>query len=51
MKRPTLQAACDLGANAYVMKPVDFTEFVDAVRRVGVFWALLDEPAPVGRQQ
>ena len=41
-----LQAAYDLGANAYVVKPVDFNEFVDAVRQVGVFWALLNEPAP-----
>ena len=46
-----VQATCDLGANAYVVKSVDFNEFVDAVRRVGVFWALLNEPAPVGRQQ
>ena len=46
-----LQAAYDLGANAYVVKPVDFGEFVDAVRQVGVFWALLNEPVPVGRLQ
>jgi CheY-like chemotaxis protein len=46
-----LQTAYDLGANAYVVKPVDFNEFVDAVRRVGVFWALLNEPAPVGQPQ
>jgi CheY-like chemotaxis protein len=46
-----LQAAYDLGANAYVVKPVDFNEFVDAVRQVGVFWALLNEPAPVGQLQ
>ncbi len=46
-----LQSAYDLGANAYVVKPVDFKEFVDAARQVGVFWALLNEPAPVGRRQ
>jgi two-component system response regulator len=34
------------GANAYVRKPVKFSEFADAVRAVGVFWLLLNEPAP-----
>ena len=34
------------GANAYVRKPVKFAEFADAVRSVGVFWLLLNEPAP-----
>jgi len=38
---PDLQAAYDLGANAYVVKPVDFSEFIDAVRQIGGFWALL----------
>lgn len=36
-----------LGVNAYVVKPVQFHEFVEAVRRIGVFWALLNEP-PAG---
>src|SRR6266542_3528053 len=35
-----------LGANAYVVKPVGFEQFVDAVREIGVFWALLNERAP-----
>lgn len=35
-----------LGSNAYVVKPVAFDRFVDAVRHVGVFWAILNEPAP-----
>ncbi len=35
-----------LGVNAYVVKPVDFTEFVKAVRGLGVFWAVLNEPPP-----
>jgi two-component system response regulator len=34
------------GANAYVRKPVKFADFADAVRAVGVFWLLLNEPAP-----
>jgi CheY-like chemotaxis protein len=35
-----------LGVNAYVVKPVKFADFVDAVREVGVFWALINEPPP-----
>ncbi|HEX9078152.1 MAG TPA: response regulator [Desulfuromonadaceae bacterium] len=38
-----------LGVNAYVVKPVDFKEFVNAVRDLGVFWALINEPPPLGR--
>jgi CheY-like chemotaxis protein len=36
----------DLGVNAYVVKPVDFSEFVNAVRLLGGFWAVLNEPPP-----
>jgi CheY-like chemotaxis protein len=32
-----------LGVNAYVVKPVDFIQFVDAVRKLGYFWAVLNE--------
>jgi two-component system response regulator len=35
-----------LGANAYVRKPVDFTQFADAAKTLGLFWCLLNEPAP-----
>ncbi len=35
-----------LGVNAYVVKPVDFQEFVKAVRQLGVFWAVINEPPP-----
>jgi DNA-binding response OmpR family regulator len=35
-----------LGVNAYVVKPVDFHEFVNAVRELGVFWALINQPPP-----
>ncbi len=38
----------DLGVNAYVVKPVKFSEFVEAVRHVGVFWAVLNELPPQG---
>jgi CheY-like chemotaxis protein len=35
-----------LGANAYVVKPVHFKEFVEAVKGISVFWALINEPCP-----
>jgi CheY-like chemotaxis protein len=35
-----------LGVNAYVVKPVDFHEFVNAVKELGVFWAVINEPPP-----
>jgi CheY-like chemotaxis protein len=34
----------NLGANAYVVKPVDFQSFIAAVEQLGVFWALINEP-------
>jgi CheY-like chemotaxis protein len=36
-----------LGVNAYVVKPVDFHEFVNAVKELGVFWAVINQPPPV----
>jgi CheY-like chemotaxis protein len=36
----------ELGANSYVRKPVDFNEFVDAVRNLGLYWLVLNQPAP-----
>ena len=37
----------ELGVNAYVVKPVDFTEFMEAVRQLGAFWAVLNEVPPL----
>jgi CheY-like chemotaxis protein len=35
-----------LGVNAYVVKPVDFQQFVEAVKQLGAFWAIINEPPP-----
>jgi CheY-like chemotaxis protein len=39
-------ASYKLGVNAYVVKPVDFHEFVNAIKELGVFWAVINEPPP-----
>jgi CheY-like chemotaxis protein len=45
-EEPDLQRAYALGVNAYVVKPVEFKEFVAAISDLGVFWAVLNEPPP-----
>jgi len=37
----------DLGANSYVRKPVDFAQFLDAARQLGLYWLVLNQPAPL----
>jgi CheY-like chemotaxis protein len=39
-------ASYRLGVNAYVVKPVDFHDFVNAIKELGVFWAVINEPPP-----
>lgn len=41
-----LVSSYSLGANSYVRKPVDFDQFLEAVRQLGLYWLLLNEPCP-----
>ena len=43
-----LEECYRLGVNAYVVKPVRFTEFVEAVKRISLFWVLINELPPAG---
>lgn len=40
---PDIKTACELGANAYVVKPVNFDDFLKAMRHAGLFWMLVNE--------
>jgi len=41
-----LMESYNRGVNAYVVKPVDFHDFVEAIKNLGVFWAVVNEPPP-----
>jgi two-component system, response regulator len=41
----------ELGVNAYVVKPVDFQKFVESIKQIGFFWAVINEPPPGGRKR
>ncbi len=45
-EEPALMKAYELGVNAYVVKPVEFRDFVTAISDLGIFWAVLNEPPP-----
>ena len=47
---PDLVECYKHGVNAYVVKPVDFAEFIKAVKQLGIFWAAVNEPPPTGRK-
>jgi CheY-like chemotaxis protein len=42
-EEPDLKRCYELGVNAYVVKPVDFQDFIEAVKQVGIFWAIINE--------
>jgi two-component system response regulator len=41
-----MAASYDLGVNSYIRKPVDFTQFVQAIQHLGLYWLVLNEPPP-----
>jgi two-component system, response regulator len=43
-----LARSYDLGANSYIRKPVDFTQFMEAVNQLGLYWLVLNEAPPLG---
>ncbi|MFY0583378.1 response regulator [Cystobacter fuscus] len=45
-EEPDLKRAYGLGVNAYVVKPVGFNAFTSALKELGLFWAILNEPPP-----
>jgi CheY-like chemotaxis protein len=47
-EEPDLKKCYELGVNAYVVKPVDFKDFIEAVKQVGIFWAVINELPPEG---
>lgn len=42
-----LVGSYDLGANSYVRKPVDFNQFLEAARQLGLYWLVLNQPPPI----
>lgn len=42
-----LTAGYERGANSYIVKPVDFTQFSDSVRQLGLYWVVINHPPPV----
>lgn len=46
-EEPDLKKCYALGVNTFVVKPVDFREFIEAVKHIGIFWAILNEQPSV----
>ncbi len=47
-EEPDIAACYELGVNSYIVKPVDFQQFTEAVRNTGLYWLLLNEPPTFG---
>ena len=45
-EEPDLTRSYSLGVNAYVVKPVEFGQFVESIKELGLFWAVINEPPP-----
>lgn len=45
-EEPDLSRSYKLGVNAYVVKPVEFAQFTNAIREIGLFWAVINQPPP-----
>jgi CheY-like chemotaxis protein len=45
-EEPDLRQCYELNTNAYVVKPIDFKEFVEVIKHVGLFWAVVNQPPP-----
>ncbi|MFA4932446.1 MAG: response regulator [Caldisericia bacterium] len=48
-EEPDIITSYQLGANSYIRKPVDFNQFVEAVRELGLYWLVLNQAPPVNR--
>ena len=47
LEKQDMDRAYGLHVNSYIRKPVDFTQFVEAVRQIGLYWLILNQPPPV----
>ncbi len=43
-EEPDIHASYELGVNSYIVKPVDFSQFIGAARELGMYWLLLNQP-------
>ena len=48
-EEPDIIASYQLGANSYIRKPVDFKQFLEAIRQLGLYWLVLNQTPPVNR--
>lgn len=46
-----MAASYDLGVNSYIRKPIDFNQFVEAIKYLGLYWLVINEPPPLESQR